>query len=117
MSSLEEEISKEAIELVEEILEDPAFKTDVNKMLAKKFDPYVPYVTGALANNITVDANGITYNQPYAEEVYESNHLHNLEQHPLASSHWDEVAFANHEDEIDAEIEERLDRWRTKTKR
>ena len=68
MSSLEEEISKEAIELVEEILEDPEFQ------------------------------------------------MHSKEQHPLASSHWDEVAFANHEDEINAEIEERLERWRTKTK-
>lgn len=115
MSDFDKELEQAILDLVNETLEDDGFKTDVNRMLADVYDPYVPYVTGALAHNITVNADGITYNQPYAEEVYESNHIHNKEQHPLASSHWDEVAFANHEDEIGEEVIKRIDKW-TKTK-
>ena len=115
MSDFEKELSQAMLDLVNETLDDPGFKTDVNKMLSEVYDPYVPYVTGALSQNITIDSEGITYNQPYAEEVYESNHMHNLEHHPLASSHWDEVAFANHIDEIGEEVIQRIDKW-TKTK-
>ena len=111
MSNANEELNQALLDVVSEAMNDSSFLTDVNQMLAEKYDPYVPYVTGALAHNITVDEQGITYNQPYAEEVYESNHPHNLEHHPLASSHWDEIAFANHSDEIEFEIQERLEQW------
>lgn len=109
------DLNQEIQNLIDEAFNDSALMTDINTMLAETYDPYVPYVTGALASNITIDKDGITYNQPYAEEVYESNQIHSKEKHPLASSHWDEVAFANHQDEIEKYIEEKLDKW-TKTK-
>ena len=105
------DLTKELSALAEKMQNDPQLMTEINQILANKYDPYVPYITGALAGNITVDENGITYNQPYAEEVYESMRPHNLEEHPLASSHWDEVAFANHRDEISQEVKEKLEEW------
>ena len=99
-------------EVVEQLENDPILRTQVNEMLAETFDPYVPYITGRLANNISIDADGITYEQPYAEDVYDSPFGHYLGFHPLATSYWDEVAMANHKDEIEAKatelVEQRL---------
>ena len=85
---------------------DAVLQTQVHQMFAEVCDPYVPYITGALAGNKTIDENGITYNQPYAETVYDSVNAHNLEYHPLASSRWDDVAFENHKDVIEARATE-----------
>lgn len=111
MSNFITDLNDDMLKLVNEALEDDEVMTDINQKFAEICDPYVPYITGKLANNITVNSNGITYNQPYAEEVYNSHNLHNKEQHPLATSRWDEVAFANHEEEIGAEVKERIERW------
>ena len=98
-NSVQDELER----LAEQLADDEQFHVQFYKMFAEKCDPYVPYITGALATNITINKDGITYEQPYAQEVYESNNRHNLEYHPLASSYWDEVAFENHKDENEAE--------------
>lgn len=116
MASLEIVIKQAVKEQVEAIVDSPEFKKETNKIFANACDPYVPYDTGALAKNITVNETGITYNQPYASEVYDSANVHNTNVHPLASSRWDEVAFANHKDEIGEKVKENLNRW-IKTKR
>lgn len=104
-------LNQEVLNVVNDALDNEAFMTGVQEMFEDFCYQYVPYITGNLANNTTVSAQGVTYNADYAEEVYESTHPHNLEHHPLASSRWDEVAFANHEEEIGAEVKERLETW------
>lgn len=113
--TLEQYLKQETLEELNKITNNPKFKTEVNKLFAEKCDPYVPYITGELSRNIKVDQNGITYQQPYASNVYDSMNVHNKEHHPLASSKWDEVAFANHKEELEEGVKEIIERW-TKTK-
>ena len=109
--TLEMYIKQEAKKLVDDITNDPEFKKSVNEEFAKICDPYVPYITGELSKNITITSQGISYNQPYASNVYDSMGVHNKEHHPLASSMWDEVAFANHKDELTAKTKELILQW------
>ena len=86
-------------------------KTECAKVLAEMCDPYVPYDTGALANNITVDAEGVTYNQPYATKVYEGTGIRfNQEKHPLATAQWDQAMLQSQGDEFDKRIEDVINR-------
>ena len=63
---------------------------EINQTLADMCDPYVPYQTGRLANDITVTKDGITYNAPYSNKQYiNPNHATNI--HPLASGQWDKA--------------------------
>lgn len=91
------------------------FTTQCAAVLAEMCDPYVPYRTGALAENITVDARGVTYNQPYAEKVYNGvGIVFRKEMHPLATAKWDEVMLQDHQDEFEARIKEiAIDRVRS----
>lgn len=61
--------------------------------------PFVPYNTGNLCENVTIDSGEIKYNAPYALETYENaRKLHfRTDKHPLASAHWDEVAKPSQE--------------------
>lgn len=98
--------AQELLALVHEV-----FNEEFNKQCAEVFaemcDPYVPYDTGALAENITVDANGVTYNQPYAEKVYNGvGMVFKQEKHPLATARWDEVMLQDHQEEFEARIQE-----------
>lgn len=83
---------------------DATVRTRINQALADKCDSYVPYQTGALANNVKVTEEGIHYTQPYAAEQYYGEFNHNTSVHPLATSHWGAVALQNHKDELNAEI-------------
>ena len=111
MVSLEVAVQQAAQEMIDSVINDADFRTEVNQMLAEKYDPYVPYVTGRLATNIVVDENGINYQQPYADKVYSGSLNHNREHHPLATSYWDDVAYASNKEEIDNEVKEILERW------
>lgn len=61
----------------------------------KLMEPFIPYATGKLANDVTVTADDtsaqIRYNSPYAAEVYNNEREadFNTENHPLASAMWD----------------------------
>ena len=88
----------------------PTVMSEAYQMMYAMCDPYVPYVTGQLANNVTVDSQGIHYLQPYAEDVYASNHYHSQSVHPLASSRWDEAMYRDHKDEFDAKLTEIVNR-------
>lgn len=60
----------------------------------KHIEPYVPYRTGRLCNDVTIRPWTITYNAPYASDVYNNVHMNfNKEKHPLATAKWDEVAM------------------------
>jgi hypothetical protein len=77
------------------VLQDKALLTEVNQAFAERIDPYVPYITGRLSKSglNNVDENGVHYTVSYASDVYNSEFPHNQQHHPLASSHWDEVAM------------------------
>ena len=86
---------------------------EINKMIAEKCDPYVPYNTGRLAESgkSNVTPKGIHYNVPYAEEQYFGIGInHNLEHHPKATAFWDKVMMQEHSDEVRQEITEILSR-------
>ena len=98
------QFSKKLVGKFKKLAKDPVVRQEINQAIAEKCDPYVPYQTGALANNTEVTKDGIRYKQPYAAEQYYGNFEHNKSVHPLATSHWDKVMMQNHKDELNEEI-------------
>ena len=96
---------------IEKVLDDDATRIEINEAVAKWCDPYVPFRTGALATDIVISPDGITYNQPYAEKNYFGVDIpHNLTIHPLATALWDEAMMRDHEDEFMTEVQEIINR-------
>lgn len=93
---------------INQVLQDPGLKREVHQELAETVDPWVPYVTGKLSRSglSNVDANGVHYNVPYAEDVYNSELPHSKQQHPLASSHWDVVAMQSQREGFVKDVED-----------
>lgn len=59
----------------------------------KRVEPYVPYNTGRLCNDVTIRPFRVEYNAPYANEVYNNTKMNfRKDKHPLATAHWSEVA-------------------------
>lgn len=59
----------------------------------KRVEPYIPYRTGRLCNDVSIEPWSIVYKAPYANEVYNNTKMNfNKEKHPLATAHWNEVA-------------------------
>ena len=80
---------------------DDELRMQIAETFAEMCDPYVPYLTGRLSQDITITPEEIIYNAPYAEEQYErmdSNFTR--EYHPLATGHWDEVMLTNQGEEF-----------------
>lgn len=81
------------------LLTDPDVMTEVHREFADTIDPWVPYDTGELSQNLTIDASGVTYNADYAAKQYYGTEFHHKrEHHPLASAKWDEVAMQTERD-------------------
>ena len=79
---------------------DPATMTEVHEKFAEIIDPWVPYDTGELSSNLTIDETGVTYNAYdtvdgyYSEKnYYDTSIRHKTEHHPLATAYWDKVAM------------------------
>ena len=84
---------------------DAATRTEISQLIADKTDPYVPYKTGALANNVTVTPDSITYHQPYAGKNYFGEDIaHNPQYHPLATAKWDKVMLQEQGEELTKEV-------------
>jgi hypothetical protein len=100
---LNAEVEINAERLIEGLdsLVDDDVKTRIHALFAETVDPWTPFLTGALHSDITVDAEGVTYNVPYAAEKYYGTVFHK-EEHPLATDHWDKVAM---ETEMEAFVE------------
>lgn len=78
---------------------------------ARYFNPYVPMRDGFLSQGYITEPNKITYNQPYAKrQYYGDNFNFSKEQHPLATSHWNEPAMAANREKIVKEIAEYIRR-------
>lgn len=55
--------------------------------------PYTPFQTGALMNNVTITEKGIKYKSPYAHKMYDGTGINfRSDKHRLASAHWDKAA-------------------------
>lgn len=70
-SSITVDVNLDGIEYALKTLPvDKQLKREINQLLVDYCDPYVPFKTGGLANNVTVTANSVTYNMPYARYQY-----------------------------------------------
>lgn len=100
MSALERAITNELKERIEKI------KPEFSKYVINDSFEYVPYETGKLANSAHVDEKGnIVYDEPYAEEVYESDRQYDIDKHQQATNHWIEKAY-----------KDKADKWQQKLK-
>lgn len=89
----------------------------IHNTLAKRCDPYVPFLEGPLSQTVEITSQAVRYIQPYARyQYYGDNFNHTVEYHPLASARWDKAMLRDHGDEFNKEIEEILT-WRLKKAR
>ena len=102
-------IDEKAIQAKVDDLFDDITKSKIQGAFARTINPYVPYDTGRLAHDITVDAQGVHYRAPYAEKNYLDEDIkHHTDKHPLATARWDEVAMITEEANFAKEVEEIL---------
>ena len=88
--SLVDEVDKAVDNIVDDNL-----MFEINMLLAKMCDPYVPYNTGRLAHSKTVSPDGINYTAPYADEVYNGVNMNfRQDKHPFATARWDEAMLS-----------------------
>jgi len=98
---------------IEEI-NNPTTMLAIYNTLAKKCDPYVPFLEGPLSQTVQVTSDGVRYVQPYARyQYYGEDFNHTTEYHPLASARWDKAMMRDRGDEFVKEVEDIL-YWRMK---
>ncbi len=91
------------VERFKHVVDAPQTKLELHQVLKDISDPYVPYNTGRLSENVTVNSDGITYHQPYARRVYYGDYMNfRKDKHPLATARWNEVAITDNEEEFNA---------------
>ena len=83
---------------------------DVCNAFIKIVDPFVPYDTGVLSEDVdyvhTMDGSAVVYTAPYARKQYYGEHFnHNTEHHPLATAKWDQVAMQTERDRFVKDVE------------
>lgn len=85
---------------------------EIGKAFAKVVNPWVPYDTGHLSENIsyyTSAASGgveVVYEAEYARKQYYGEEFHHkTEVHPLATAKWDQVAMQTQRDVFVKEVE------------
>lgn len=100
MSDLQSDITKEIKKRIEQI------KPEFSEYIIEDSFEYVPYETGKLAESAHIDEKGnIIYDEPYAQEVYDSDRQYDKDKHKQATSHWVEQAY-----------KDKADKWQQKLK-
>ena len=100
MLDLQSAITKEIKERIEQI------KPEFSEYIIEDSFDYVPYETGKLANSAHIDEKGnIIYDEPYAQEVYDSDRQYDTDKHKQATGHWVEQAY-----------KDKSDKWQQKLK-
>ena len=91
---------------------DDATMSEISEIFAEMCDPYVPWKTGDLAQNLrTTDAKGVHYKADYADFQYYGTHFqHNTETHPRATALWDKVMMSEQGDLLRERVTEVLAR-------
>lgn len=91
---------------------NPTTMLAIHNVLAKRCDPYVPFLEGPLSQTAVVTSEGVTYTQPYARyQYYGTNFNHTTDYHPLASAEWDKAMLRDHRDEFNSEVKDII-KWR-----
>lgn len=75
------------------------FSNDVlyyaNSRLYAYCDPYVPFRTGMLSQDVTITKDAVTYNRDYAQKVHDNGSLNFTKDfHPLATANWEKSMAA-----------------------
>lgn len=91
---------------------NPSTMVAIHNTLAKKCDPYVPFLNGPLSQTNVVSAEGVRYIQPYARyQYYGTDFNFTRDYHPLASAQWDKAMLRDHRAEFIEEVRDII-RWR-----
>lgn len=94
---------------------NPTTMIAIHNTLAKRCDPYVPFLEGPLSQTNRVSAEGVRYIQPYARyQYYGVGFNHTKDFHPLASAKWDEAMLRDHRKEFNEEVKEII-KWRIRS--
>lgn len=92
-----------------DLCKDPTLMLSIHNLLAKKCDPYVPFLHGPLSRTVEITPEYIEYVQPYAHYQYHGEHFNfTKDKHPLATAFWDEAMLKDHRDEFEEEIRQRF---------
>lgn len=104
--NIDVQVNEAAIQAkIQNIINREDVKTEANRIFANIIDPWIPYDTGNLAHNITVNAEGVTYHADYAAKNYYGDDIrHKTDKHPLATAHWDDVAMQTEMDNLTSQI-------------
>lgn len=95
-------------------INNPTTMLAIHNDLAKRCDPYVPFLEGPLSQTAVVSSKEVRYVQPYARYQYYGDHFnHTTDYHPLASARWDKAMMRDHGDEFNQDVENIL-KWRAK---
>ena len=91
---------------------NPSTMVAIHNTLAKKCDPYVPFLNGPLSQTNVVSAEGVRYIQPYARyQYYGTDFNFTRDYHPLASAQWDKAMLRDYRAEFIEEVRDII-RWR-----
>ena len=95
-----------------EAVNNPTTMIAIYNTLAKRCDPYVPFLNGPLSQTFQVSSEGVDYIQPYARYQYFGvGFNHTKDYHPLASAKWDEAMLRDHGEEFFTEVKDIIE-WR-----
>ena len=72
---------------------DPGLWTFAANTWYKLMEPWTPFDTGLLMDEVLIEPKQIYYVMNYATYVYHGDHMNfQTQHHPLACSHWDKAA-------------------------
>ncbi|GHU57302.1 hypothetical protein AGMMS49975_22610 [Clostridia bacterium] len=107
-------LNRPAREIVEKHI-TPQAKLFMANEVRRLCDPYVPYDTGNLADNVDVllegDTGVVHYKAPYARKCYEGDDINfHTEKHALATAHWDKAMFQTRKGDTTKAVQAYIDR-------
>jgi len=90
---------------------NPTTMLTIHNTLAKRCDPYVPFLEGPLSQTFQVSSEGVRYIQPYARYQYNGTEFNfTKDHHPLATAEWDKAMLRDHGAEFNQEVKEIIQR-------
>lgn len=85
------DLERYVVDSVDDLIDD-TLMLRIHAAFERYCEPYVPFLTGALAQTTNVTSQYVEYLVPYAHYQYEGDDFnHTLIYHPLASAHWDQA--------------------------
>ena len=97
-------IIAQKLKKLEAVAESPKTGIWLAETCAKNMDQYIPYQTGNLKDNFTIEPFKITYTAEYARYQFYGKFDHSKNKHPLATGHWSRAMMTAHEAQISSEL-------------